>query len=1465
MIFAYEKMKSSKYIPIIIKAISNIDSLAQSNFALRSIIVECFTKNFAFKTNHICFHFYEENNELKVDNIVLEDKEHNCKCCFMQNMIRVWNKSFDTHISIDKILINFLKSYKFKFIYGYSYISLYDTVVKNNSEKLKSFSVQIITIEDIAIKITNCDSFIKGLFDKLFFLFQDFDVSDKNELDKFSIISIEFFHEIIHLTKEKSSKILVKNVYLFKRLIDILEVIYNENSLEIKTSFQHNAFIYEILIVEIYILKTFSMMTSIFDFNDKNKANEIIFYIINKILDNSNELYSFHNTLNRALSIFINRYAHFLCKIEKNDLLSSLQIILRDYLLINQSRASDLKDLASKLLKNTYKVIGFINSIYTKHWVYYGETFVNMYYLYYSEDYYELFYLADYTLVKLLITFTEDSTIDIIRMLENLDCLKIYSSSINLIDNMKIPIFKDKEEKLLLRNFETIIHILVNNSFVIDLLFNSNEELINNKIKDVLLEIYKSEHKTSILELITEKLVHLIISKENKIVYSEIKSKFSSWINHNFEGELESIAFKICDQVKSKNNPIFFKIRKEDLNRLDIFYYEDETKRSKAEKYLLEFHKNDFIITNSADLKSFEFHDNLVVTLNRNVFKPILLSRIFRFLEFYMKNNNYLFNLVVIKIKFLSLFLNFISRKKELISNETFEYLKEFRNIANETLNKVMNKDDNFKTTIKQILDDYQKIINSESNNLQTQKIVEDTSKLEMNIKKQKILEMKEKLKNQFRTKSEKFLKDQNENLILTDTQDTYKDSSNCCFCHQEINPKIKKPYGQIGNITKNNLLFHAKMQTLYYSFNNIILPNVKNVEGSKNESNIHIDSNIVMNKKKIKNNMEMEEVIDNTKYEIKPNLNNNFDSKFDCKSNNCPQEDIVIDIDNKMEIDKNYLIEENSKKFLKNLTDKFTESKKKELKSFRITSCNHYIHFDCYSELLFKYSKFKKNSTLLIDFSCPLCNNFSNVFIPITVEENLCKFETFNEQNIEFYDKNEISSRHLLIHNIHFIESLITKTIKKQFLMTDFDKNSKTNYEILKKIFIYNYQFFDIISLDDFIKNFEIMKNLVFSLKVLLKFKKIDLNIFLERYKELLNFQKICTDSVEILFNDEINNFFFEMIFLFFILFDSSNINQINCLLGRILPYLVFQLYIRNAFSKYEFKLTKQEQGHNFFKISDLENFISIEEKNIKRSLLCYFRKIIVLPLIMGRLETNFKNDQIVKIKYNMSFSELEDEFDLYSGTYFNDKKLLQTICLNNYNLFKELDKVCIAFVDNKLVSINSIMIDPSLLLITPDIYFSFINLPKNLLELNQKYIRKICKNCDTAPPFAVICLVCGQKVCYMNNCCNNLGKNSKQFEYIHHAKKCCYGTCCFITLYNGKIIYVKENDTILSDVCPYRNKFGEGITSKNITDEYILNEAEYNLILNDFINSRHFKYFKKESNYGLNRFNLLRDFAEI
>jgi hypothetical protein len=180
-----------------------------------------------------------------------------------------------------------------------------------------------------------------------------------------------------------------------------------------------------------------------------------------------------------------------------------------------------------------------------------------------------------------------------------------------------------------------------------------------------------------------------------------------------------------------------------------------------------------------------------------------------------------------------------------------------------------------------------------------------------------------------------------------------------------------------------------------------------------------------------------------------------------------------------------------------------------------RFVTCNHKIHFNCYS----KFQIISNDVFSKYGYSCPLCKKLSNIII--------CDFNYINENNTDFLkgmvfdsgysiitdDLNKYSEDYInkynefFIYNKHFFEKYSSKLLKKEILIGDI--NSDVN--LLEQIFSSILNDFDAFTIYYNITNYkheqiDIWKNILLTIRLLCKYNLISINFFIEKFN-LSNF----------------------------------------------------------------------------------------------------------------------------------------------------------------------------------------------------------------------------------------------------------------------------------------------------------------------------------------------------------------------
>ena len=462
-------------------------------------------------------------------------------------------------------------------------------------------------------------------------------------------------------------------------------------------------------------------------------------------------------------------------------------------------------------------------------------------------------------------------------------------------------------------------------------------------------------------------------------------------------------------------------------------------------------------------------------------------------------------------------------------------------------------------------------------------------------------------------------------------------------------------------------------------------------------------------------------------------------------------------------------------------------KEEKLRTKTTRIVTCNHKIHFNCFSEFTVKNIKEDENF-LKEGFKCPLCKKLSNIMICdfkylIETNNNIIKgipLKNQNQNNIIYGDESD-NYQNFIIYNKNFFEIYCSKLLKKEIVINDIN-GSLNLFESLYNSLIKDFGSFIIYyNITNYKKEqISIWKNILYTIRILSKFKGFNwTEFFILKFNSLyLQFKNFEFPGINNNNNyEEISSIIHQFIFCLFIIFDFN-----------------------------------EEDIHDFFQNYILEYLFAFycikSNKNNLKEFLCESSNQYLLKKI----------------------------FNLYSQKY--------KICLLLFNENKEINidfEETIKFLKGKENQKYKLINNSTDILIKEKelggFLFNIIELPENFMEFCSKYMNINCKNCDKKNLNYYICLICGSKICDDKRCVSEYHNGNKEYSLIVHSKKCGGGNVLFISNLNSQIIYLLKRQFTNSGIYVYLNSFGEYIKSYYSNDKYILNQVELKKGIHKFI----------------------------
>ena len=1343
-----------------------------SNSALLHLFYEEFIKNYPFETEHNCV-VINEKNEAKILNY--DGKTHLCECSFLRILLSVWTND----VSNGDFLFFFLQNNDMKIKTALIYLGIYDKILENKSNNILDYFEQDF-ISELVLKSIKSPFLIVNIvkcfyhYLKEFINKGDFQIEEEGR----SILN----RTIHNLLRKEAIYLFSENIELFEYYLKIIGLMNNINKFEIVYYFKHEGYSSTLIKMENTLLDIFIYLISFFNF-DNIELTKKLFNLYDEQFKNykflDSNCYSFHITLLRSFSILLNRFCfHYSIKNNSNfyNAINYIKLLLPNY-----------RYIFDILIKEQMKFFGFLLSIESNNFIYYGEDMKKYANWYFFSD---IFHLTDLNLIKLMLCLEENKNyFSIFKILELCNVNNSHSNLIsNVLSNLDNPNFdfinEEKEKNYIKLNkkiLEYFIKIIKNNSCfygLYDYTFKYNRRT---KIEDKYEQYLLDNEQNSIKNIIRERIINFSMIKQNLFNYTD----FHNYI-HIYFFEDNNIIQQIFEEMTYKtiqnDGQVKFSLKNEYIKNFDVDYILDPLSQSKAQQYIIDFKKKEISLLNNYFYESFE------------IMKELYIQSYYNFL-YYNNNIQFIINFAIklisnLEYKSISDIFLLIIIKLILI----FIYID--KNIIGEIYKKDKN---NFYLEINTLLNKLLNILNSNIN-----LIVDEDKKsiyqyLQINILKYLNIEIKE---NQKESINEN--KKNNKKLI----------------------EKYKKKFKE------------------------------KNLEFSKAKSIEKVD--------------EFEECI-----LCHLPLINKEDNKFD------------IFVINGINI-KDYFIHHCKKLTIKNEFEKYNKNPNIDFQSFykdykiistRILSCNHKMHFSCYNQFMINILTYSDTK----EYNCPLCKKICNLYIPYVIFyynntnndyiskllSGFCINDFFNEDFIqkETVDENIFINpsipeiQNILNSSKFFIENCFYDGLLLSFLSKP--DNYNFFFDVLIKEFSNFLIYYNI--MDDNKIQIDIWTNLILCIRILLKTKLLNINIFISEFHKIINFFNIKEDDtrnyIHLFFNNTFFNEINKLLFVTLVLFDLKNAERY--FIDLLSPFISIVSFIKNLFLENGLNLSPAQLKKSL-NVGNFKNYINDNNKefNLKKSFDIFLEKIYVFSLINNKkfnkdyLDKNKIEENIIIINpYKELFLEKFEDKPV-SEIIFNLRKIIPLDNSNPLNIIfnknnNSNDRI-IDIIFNKFSNILEIIslrlfINQDLLLFGNKLYFKFIALEKNLLA-HLTYIQsKKCINCGKDKVSSLLCLLCGEKFCNDSSCKakeDNTGNNTNYYEL--HSRICNLGNVAYITDY-GKIIFYYHEKPINSFNGVFLNQFGEEYRMyESITNNYLLIEKNYEKMEKIFI---HYTFMKNNN----------------
>ena len=1451
---ADKKTKEKAFNEVVNKFANCFGILCEMSSACNFIICDLLLKKYPNKTKHTCIDIEGKNGKMIKSSFF----NHDCICPFIRYLLEFWPGKKQ------KVLYNLAYNYKLKKYIGIYYFFFYNEYLKNCIMDFEEISVQIIfkDVIEIACNIPGLiDTAYDGMVD-IFKLIVNYDSKNKFNPNQPLLTQTLFFFaksnkftflkEIIHslkcdtlyLMKPIALNYLSNNTNIMKKLIKLTSIIQNINpvlAIYPHPSAKESKYQVEILDVEIWLLDIFSLYVSIFNFDNSESVKAIFAYFTKKIKNPKIVLkedeYTFHITLYRAFSIFLNRYCFHEANKNNTDILKSLQNVYK--------LMPDFLKCSKEMIKSVYKVFGFITACEEGFFTYYGNEMARYEYLYYL---YPEFFYRDFCLLKYLLSIKENAEFlgfnNILRLCQVEKSYKPIEDNILKSDKYIEPsrwIFGDV--KMYLKFSSKILFIILsllrNNTSLIWNLSASYESLKGNKIEDKLIKDVLTKEENTFFELTKELIINEILIKENLASFTEITDSIFLCLKDFFgEQKIKNLIISLTNKTLTIEKKAKFSLKDELLYYLDLNYIIYPIYKSKAEKYISDFKSKIVSIFNIHFYPVNKYELKLILeNYNRLYFNDKNFDFLFKFTTFILTQNGY----EILIEYFLSVLLNYLSTFL-CVESDHFVFLRE--NLNTDNIIQVL-ENNNLKDEVKKSycqfivkkfkeqetdvfsMDPEKKLIAEEPKNIS--KVVLQNENNVQPVKKSAKMSMKEKMKNKFKKKNNVLNDKLGVDKIIV--EEVKKGTESCIYCLKPIiDDDITKPFGVIGDFMCDNYTSNAFFQTI------------------RKEYKIHYDKDMKLPAFEQIYYQPLERrsirIISCNHYIhfacffekfMNKNLRNSL-GIFSCPLCNRLNETFVPMLTQYTDeqthhylkgFDFNFVFvygKEHLEEYEKGIKDALAKKEKKEEKKEEKN--------DKEDKKENAEDKSDDEAEKGLDF---LDNIFGDIKKDIVINK---EGEKFRKDFPDFVN----SCKHFVEGFIGMKSGIRSVDIEDIFIRPLVGKFSTAIAIQYRDFFCY------LDNIEE--KNFSInlWKNFVLSMKLMMK---LDIIIkekyFLRLYKMLNEFIKLKfeTPIKDIIQLDNVKLKTCEILLLLSIIFDYSTIEGYEkYIIYMVLPIYAFGFFLRDIYYLTSFNFNQKvfleqltsEKMYNFLNNDRTLNSIIVQVAKELVYTKIVMNKNIDADKLTYELNDNLDLLNLPSLKYK-SFLEIMDELEVLIQSDANDPQ--RRHLYDNFKLNNDYKQVFQFILDEHIKATNEKSCDkvlsPSLFGSCLPCIFKFIDLPELAIDFEYNSYNLLCQICKVRGKRALICLDCGKKVCDSRSCLAKF-QGEEMPSFIAHCKICGGGRTAYLQSDDCSVLFISNKAVFKKFVPLYVNEFGEGINKRTFGKEYKLNKDEVKKALKMF-----------------------------
>ena len=1398
-------------------------------------------ENENFMTKHKCYTI--EKDDIKI--LYTNGESHKCVCPFMRLFLANYRDDIKAKDNEnEEFILSFPRNLPLKSTFCITVFFLYNQLLYNNntSEVLTNRNQFFTedTIELLATKTNLIEETYKVFYEYLKEVFSKYK-DDEGRINRDKLIHLLQRAQLLendtkYYSKSKIRELFTKKIDIVKKVIDSICLFHNQ--IEFKSIFPHplfqenKEFSEEFINLETFLINTLEDINVYFNWNEIEYSKEIFKYLINKIINQEKEgvkqlkenEFSFHLCLYRAFGLLTN-YFCFNYAIKNNCTLTDAVNFFKQFF----NSEEELELFVDMLLKDYFKLFGFISGIKNNYFNYYGV--MNGYTIkyIYEKDIIQL----DFCTLKYILALS-NKKIDLIEYLKlsNIEkTFKIFSDAFLKEQETEQEKEKDKEkdmkkeiERIVLKGimmnikqfherennnlfqyesdknnnimfwiflFEMIIKFMKDDSSLYFCFIREYDEILSSQTKKELFDIIKGNKDAygDLKNILIENIICIIISCGNFIDLKKMNKDIDKNLMYIFKenNKFEEILSELTENKMKGEKKIFY-LKDKYLNNLDFNYYINPNEKSKAQRYIQNF-KND-------EIKSYNKHfinaSKLTFDFNETIYKKILLNKenliLFQqMIEALNKSNDKLieFDRRSLRNSLLPVILNFLSNFSLINTKEFIKFKIENREIIKDIKNMLLN--------------DLEK---NKDNELFEKDLDENVKKL--------ITEM------------------DYYNIIYEDIKHDLTKLNDYDYCTTYVHNIQKEIKEDNSNNEENNNL-KLKKQKLKEKFK------------LKMKNNSQNFLNKALLNKDIEENLKVEIVQEKDKENVNQTI------CFYCRNNiefnkwEKPYGKIGLLINdyfysNTVKATLRNEIDRINKKYGNkndiNYENYISENKNDDINR-RIVSCGHFFHYECIN-------------TINNNFSCPLCLKKQNIIIPpLNILKNNNEYELLNGEKLEILEKEEEQKDKKINENLNLNNYVLefmdkAKLYKKNNDIDIIDKlfqEYKSHMNFLENIFYSEGSTFNKRQQIDNLQN--IILSYRYKIKVcysesdeLIKFVKSNLSNLLNVSNEN-NIISNCQNMFYV-------NLLEKILFSLSILFDYEELRKTFIYLIYIfLPYFAFGNYLKH--------LSINKISLDEINIDSFRKYMKDNNDEMNKLFEIFLKKLMFYKLIT---DYNNKNNDIVKsfnelsIEKILSVLNIDNLYLLLSKgkdkiNFLDIFEFIPKLFNLNDTLFKlfknDLNDIFNLIINNAKINLKEnkeISLTKELIINFSPLKFDTIHFDEKIFDWIERNLEKKCIICSKHSKYNYICLICGNKVCHTREC-NQFGK---------HAELCNGNNLIFIDMEKMKICHTIKN-RFMGYIYPlYVNENGIGPNGYEMENIYKLSKENLKTTIKNFVSYEFF-----------------------